>query len=324
MTQLLVVLALATAMPLARAEVAAVDDTGVTVRLVAPATRIVTLAPHATELLFAIGAGPRIVGTLDTSDFPSASESRSARRRRTRARPRTHRRARPRPDRHLAVDRACAGRVAARARHRRLHDEAGDDRRHRAGHGAPGRADRTHGGGRGARQRHSARASRDCVPATRAAPRVRVFYEIWDAPLYTVGGAHLITQATHGVRRRERLRRADAARAGGRRGGRAGREAGGDHRRRRTWCAPRVARPLAALDGAPGRRDRAPFRRRCRPPAPARAALSRRRRAVVCSRRQGSSVRLASVNIRQPAAARLRRAAPGMREEWARASSAVA
>jgi iron complex transport system substrate-binding protein len=29
----------------------------------------------------------------------------------------------------------------------------------------------------------------------RTAPRVRVFYEIWDAPLYTIGGDHLITQA---------------------------------------------------------------------------------------------------------------------------------
>jgi iron complex transport system substrate-binding protein len=27
------------------------------------------------------------------------------------------------------------------------------------------------------------------------AARVRVFYEIWDSPLYTIGGRHLITQA---------------------------------------------------------------------------------------------------------------------------------
>ena len=33
--------------------------------------RIVTLAPHLTELVYAAGAGPRIVGTLDTSDYPA-------------------------------------------------------------------------------------------------------------------------------------------------------------------------------------------------------------------------------------------------------------
>ena len=33
--------------------------------------RIVTLAPHLTELVYAAGAGQRIVGTLDTSDYPA-------------------------------------------------------------------------------------------------------------------------------------------------------------------------------------------------------------------------------------------------------------
>lgn len=38
------------------------------------APRIVSLAPHLTELLFEIGAGPRIVGTVSYSDFPSAAK----------------------------------------------------------------------------------------------------------------------------------------------------------------------------------------------------------------------------------------------------------
>ena len=59
----------------ARATVVTTDDTGATVTLAAPASRIVSLAPHATELLFAVGAGPRIVATLDTSDFPAAAKS---------------------------------------------------------------------------------------------------------------------------------------------------------------------------------------------------------------------------------------------------------
>jgi iron complex transport system substrate-binding protein len=55
----------------ARAEIAVRDDTGRDVRLAAPAKRIVSLAPHVTENLFAIGAGDRIVATVDYSDYPA-------------------------------------------------------------------------------------------------------------------------------------------------------------------------------------------------------------------------------------------------------------
>lgn len=50
------------------------DDAGRTVTLAQPAQRIVSLAPHATELLFAIGAGERIVGTVSHSDYPPAAD----------------------------------------------------------------------------------------------------------------------------------------------------------------------------------------------------------------------------------------------------------
>ena len=50
--------------------VAAQDATGETVTLAAPARRIVSLAPHATELLFAAGAGDRVVGVLAPADWP--------------------------------------------------------------------------------------------------------------------------------------------------------------------------------------------------------------------------------------------------------------
>src|SRR5690606_8206791 len=35
-----------------------------------PADRVITLAPHATELVFAAGGGESIVGTVTSSDFP--------------------------------------------------------------------------------------------------------------------------------------------------------------------------------------------------------------------------------------------------------------
>ncbi|HMU60581.1 MAG TPA: helical backbone metal receptor [Gemmatimonadales bacterium] len=49
----------------------AVDDLGDTVRLAAPATRIVSLIPATTELLFALGLGERVVGRTTWCDFPA-------------------------------------------------------------------------------------------------------------------------------------------------------------------------------------------------------------------------------------------------------------
>jgi iron complex transport system substrate-binding protein len=56
------------------ATVSVVDDNGNTVTLAAPAQRIVSLAPHATELLFAAGAGNQVVGVSEYSDFPAAAK----------------------------------------------------------------------------------------------------------------------------------------------------------------------------------------------------------------------------------------------------------
>ena len=52
------------------AAIAVQDDTGHPVVLAVPARRIVSLAPHATELLFAAGAGPQVVAVSRYSDYP--------------------------------------------------------------------------------------------------------------------------------------------------------------------------------------------------------------------------------------------------------------
>jgi len=57
----------------ALAAVSVNDDAGFAVSLAAPARRIVSLAPHATELLFAIGAGHEVVGVSQFSDYPEAA-----------------------------------------------------------------------------------------------------------------------------------------------------------------------------------------------------------------------------------------------------------
>jgi iron complex transport system substrate-binding protein len=57
------------AMP-AWAAVTVVDDAKRTVTLPAPARRIVSLAPHATEILYAAGAGGYVIGVTEFSDYP--------------------------------------------------------------------------------------------------------------------------------------------------------------------------------------------------------------------------------------------------------------
>ncbi|MBW7902165.1 MAG: cobalamin-binding protein [Rhodocyclaceae bacterium] len=56
------------------AEVSVRDDVGNTVTLAQPARRIVSLAPHMTETLFAAGAGAHIIGTVEYSDHPEAAK----------------------------------------------------------------------------------------------------------------------------------------------------------------------------------------------------------------------------------------------------------
>ena len=51
--------------------IVAVDDLGDTVRLAAPARRIVSLIPATTELLFALGLGPSVVGRTTWCDYPA-------------------------------------------------------------------------------------------------------------------------------------------------------------------------------------------------------------------------------------------------------------
>lgn len=57
-----------------QADVKVLDDAKRTVTLTQPAKRIISLAPHVTELVFAAGAGDRLVAVSDYSDFPEAAK----------------------------------------------------------------------------------------------------------------------------------------------------------------------------------------------------------------------------------------------------------
>lgn len=53
-----------------QAQIRVTDDYGNEVALKMPAQRIVSLSPHLTELVYAAGAGAKLVGAVDFSDFP--------------------------------------------------------------------------------------------------------------------------------------------------------------------------------------------------------------------------------------------------------------
>ena len=181
---------------IAHAAVVAIDDAGQTVELARPAMRIVALAPHVTELLFAAGAGAKVVGVVAGSNFPAAAshivevgDANAIDLERIIA---------LRPDLVVTWPYTTSAQLAAIRKRgipvftsnarvidgiavdiEHLGDLAGtEDVAKRAA--AAFRADIE-----AARQRADAQAG----------PPVRVFYEIWGTPLFTVGGHHLISQA---------------------------------------------------------------------------------------------------------------------------------
>jgi iron complex transport system substrate-binding protein len=61
-------------LPAAHADVSVKDDDGNTITLQQPALRVISLAPHVTELLFAAGGGSHVVGAVAYSDFPEEAK----------------------------------------------------------------------------------------------------------------------------------------------------------------------------------------------------------------------------------------------------------
>jgi iron complex transport system substrate-binding protein len=178
----------------AAATVTAMDDAGNVVTLARPAQRIVSLAPHATELLYAAGAGPRVVGVVAHSDWP----------REARGLPGVgdanaldlERIVALAPDLVVAWPYTMPAQLAAlRARGATIFVS---DPKSIAGiaHdiealGALAATSATAGPAAAAlRTRHDALATHYAGSAA-----IRVFYEIWNDPLQTIGGRHLISEA---------------------------------------------------------------------------------------------------------------------------------
>lgn len=51
------------------------DDLGNVIRLEQPAQRVVALAPHIVEVVYAVGSGDRLVGAVDHADYPADAQT---------------------------------------------------------------------------------------------------------------------------------------------------------------------------------------------------------------------------------------------------------
>ena len=179
----------------AQADLVFKDDTGQEVRLKAPAKRIVTLAPHAAESLYAAGAGDKLVGTVDYSDYPP--EAKKVPRVGGYSRIDLEAVAALKPDLVLAwesgnnmtqVDKLKAlGLTVYVSQPNMMANVA--DQIERLGQLA----------GTEATAKATAERFRQRLASLRAAnadkPKVRVFYQIWKSPLMTVGGSQIISDA---------------------------------------------------------------------------------------------------------------------------------
>ncbi len=178
----------------ARADISVLDASGARVALPAPARRVISLAPHTTELLFAAGAGDRVVGVLAPGDWPAQA------------------RRLPKVGDANAVNLEgilalkpdlivtwpyLPGLKVERLREMGIAVYLSDPRTPNAIADDIERLGVLTGSSDAAARAAAALRARIASQRERyiGAEQVRVFYEIWNQPMYTVGGGHLITAA---------------------------------------------------------------------------------------------------------------------------------
>lgn len=179
----------------AHAAVSVRDDDGKMVTLAKPAERVISMSPHVTELLFAAGAGGKIVGAVDYSDYPEAAK----------AIPRVG------SNREVDLERVLALKPDLIVVWRHGSSERQVELLRKLGiplfHSEPTRLDRIPDNviamgrltGKEPVAETAAADLRKRLAAVRAKyagrPPVRVFYQVWDKPLYTLNGAHIVSDA---------------------------------------------------------------------------------------------------------------------------------
>jgi iron complex transport system substrate-binding protein len=182
------------AAPLRGEPVEVTDDRGVIIRLQRPAQRMVTLTPHLTELVFAAGAGARLAGVARFSNHPP--EARSLPVVGDALHVDVERLLVLKPDLVLAWRSGTPAETVARIERAGLPVFVSDAARlEEVGRGIEALAVLAGTPGTGAAARAAfARGLGELRARRRAGTPVRVFYEIWPAPLMTVNGRHVISE----------------------------------------------------------------------------------------------------------------------------------
>ena len=180
---------------MATAAITVVDDAGRQVTLQAPARRIISMAPHVTELLFAAGGGERIVGAINFSDYPEAAKKI----------PLVGSNAQIDMERVIALkpDLLVVWQSGNTGRQLEQLGKLGIPVFYSEPHKLDQVADSLTRFGRllgteavAAKSAADYRASIAGLGARYARrPKVRVFYQIWDKPIYTLSGKHIIDDA---------------------------------------------------------------------------------------------------------------------------------
>jgi len=194
MKKLLLVAALA-ASHASQAQITVRDDDGNPITLPKPAQRVIAMAPHVTELIFAAGAGDKIVGTVNYADYPEAAKQI----------PRVG------DNRQVDMERVLAMKPDLIVIWRHGSSERQIEQLRKLGvplfHSEPKKLDNIADNleamgkllGTEAAANAAARELRGKLAALRAQyasrPPVKVFYQVWDKPLYTLNGGHIVSDS---------------------------------------------------------------------------------------------------------------------------------
>ena len=181
----------------AQAAITVKDDAGLTVSVDKPALRVISMAPHVTELLFAAGGGSRVVGAVNYSDYPEAAKSI----------PRIG------SNREVDVERVIALKPDLIVAWMHNSSERQIDLVRKLGvpvfQSDPQSLDAIPESvlrlgqlmGTDAAAKATATQLRKQLASLRAQyakrPPVRTFYQVWDKPLYTLSGKSIVTDAMH-------------------------------------------------------------------------------------------------------------------------------
>ena len=177
------------------AQISVRDDAGLTVTLAKPAERVISMAPHVTELLFAAGGGDRVVGAVNYSDYPE--EAKRIPRIGSNRDVDIERVMSLRPDLIVAWVHGSSERQIEMVRKLGIPVFQSDPQTLEGIGESVQRLGRLMGTGQVAEPaaEHLRQRLKELRSRYAGRPIVRTFYQVWDKPLYTLSGQHIVSDA---------------------------------------------------------------------------------------------------------------------------------